>query len=492
MFPPCGRRKHILQEEGGGKMYGRNELIARHIKMKTGKLRTRKQVSSHIQVLARRKAKSEVHVPGSSNGVSPSPSSIGSGGQPQSASSLKQEEQMQQLQMQLSQHHHHQQQHHHHHPHQQHQQQHHHHLGQHQSAASATAAAAVAALCHPAATGATVPGLYPTSAGGADLWTDRPIVTQKIRLVEFSAFIEHRLPPANKRYFLSGSQSGSSSNGSPPSSSGCYSSSQQSSQQAFNPQSPFLDQPVNHHQHQHHPHHRLYPTAAQDQLTPITSGASRHNYVQIDYRHPQTFFARHYLQSSSSMLESIDIKQIQDKFPGFVGQDGYMQRGLSDAFYLVKFWADLGAGSGDGDNTLHISSQMDDQNSCFGFSSQFETIDMHKSLTCSTKACSYGFQVVEKVEKIYGSFNQVNGRYSYNLDRSPMCEFMIQFIKKLRQLPMITQMNSVLENFTVLQVIENDTLPVPEVLLCLAYVFEVNSSEQKNGPSYHVYKLTKD
>jgi len=45
-----------------------------------------------------------------------------------------------------------------------------------------------------------------------------------------------------------------------------------------------------------------------------------------------------------------------------------------------------------------------------------------------------------------------NGRYVYRIHRSPMCEYMINFILKLKQLPEKYMMNSVLENFTVLQV----------------------------------------
>ncbi|XP_057559983.1 transcriptional enhancer factor TEF-3 isoform X6 [Hippopotamus amphibius kiboko] len=173
-------------------------------------------------------------------------------------------------------------------------------------------------------------------------------------------------------------------------------------------------------------------------------------------------------------LEAVDIRQIYDKFPEKKGGlKELFERGPSNAFFLVKFWADL-------------NTNIEDEGSSFyGVSSQYESPE-NMTITCSTKVCSFGKQVVEKVETEYARYE--NGHYSYRIHRSPLCEYMINFIHKLKHLPEKYMMNSVLENFTILQVVTNrDT---QETLLCIAYVFEVSASE--HGAQHHIYRLVKE
>lgn len=388
IYPPCGRRKIILSDEG--KMYGRNELIARYIKLRTGKTRTRKQVSSHIQVLARRKSReiqsklkamnmdqvakdkalqsmaamssaqlisataiqNKLGMPSISQTPFPptggSPDFFqfwpGGPGQPRTTQDVKPFSQP-------------------------------------------------PYPLQPAAPPPPVPGYNATPSSlspTGPAWQGRSIGTPKLRLVEFMAFME-----------------------------------QQGEPDAYN----------------------------------------KHLYVHISQSNPSY---------SDSLLESVDVRQIYDKFPEKKGglKELY-EKGPPNAFFLVKFWADL--------NT----SIQDEPGVFYGVSSQYESPE-NMTITCSSKVCSFGKQVVEKVETEYARFE--NGRFLYRIHRSPMCEYLINFIHKLKQLPEKYMMNSVLENFTILQVVTNrDT---QELLLCIAYVFEVSTSE--HGAQHHIYRLVKD
>ena len=93
-----------------------------------------------------------------------------------------------------------------------------------------------------------------------------------------------------------------------------------------------------------------------------------------------------------------------------------------------------------------------EMNTCFLTLKYFSSYESTENMTiqCSTKVCSFGKQVVEKVETEYARFE--GGRFVYKLHRSPMCEYMINFILKLKHLPETYMKNSVLENFTILQV----------------------------------------
>ncbi|XP_062930984.1 transcriptional enhancer factor TEF-3 [Cynocephalus volans] len=378
IYPPCGRRKIILSDEG--KMYGRNELIARYIKLRTGKTRTRKQVSSHIQVLARRKAR-EI--------------------QAKLKDQAAKDKALQSMAAMSS-----------------------------AQIISASAFHSKMALArgpgHPAVSGfwqgalsgqagtshdvkpfsqqtytvqpaLPLPGFEspagPTpspSAPPAPPWQGRSVASSKLWMLEFSAFLEQQQDP-----------------------------------DTYN----------------------------------------KHLFVHIGQSSPSY---------SDPYLEAVDIRQIYDKFPEKKGGlKELFERGPSNAFFLVKFWADL--------NT----NIEDEGTSFYGVSSQYESPE-NMIITCSTKVCSFGKQVVEKVETEYARYE--NGHYSYRIHRSPLCEYMINFIHKLKHLPEKYMMNSVLENFTILQVVTNrDT---QETLLCIAYVFEVSASE--HGAQHHIYRLVKE
>nr|XP_011743759.1 transcriptional enhancer factor TEF-3 isoform X2 [Macaca nemestrina] len=378
IYPPCGRRKIILSDEG--KMYGRNELIARYIKLRTGKTRTRKQVSSHIQVLARRKAR-EI--------------------QAKLKDQAAKDKALQSMAAMSS-----------------------------AQIISATAFHSSMALARgpsrPAVSGfwqGALPGQAGTShdvkpfsqqtyavqpplplpgfespagpapspsAPPAPPWQGRSVASSKLWMLEFSAFLEQQQDP-----------------------------------DTYN----------------------------------------KHLFVHIGQSSPSY---------SDPYLEAVDIRQIYDKFPEKKGGlKELFERGPSNAFFLVKFWADL-------------NTNIEDEGSSFyGVSSQYESPE-NMIITCSTKVCSFGKQVVEKVETEYARYE--NGHYSYRIHRSPLCEYMINFIHKLKHLPEKYMMNSVLENFTILQVVTNrDT---QETLLCIAYVFEVSASE--HGAQHHIYRLVKE
>ncbi|XP_035238464.1 transcriptional enhancer factor TEF-5 isoform X4 [Anguilla rostrata] len=385
IYPPCGRRKIILSDEG--KMYGRNELIARYIKLRTGKTRTRKQVSSHLQVLARRKSREiqsklkamnldqaskdkalqnmaalssaqivsasvmKSQLPPLPQPPYPPPARFWPGpipGQPGPSQDIK-------------------------------------------PFAQTPYPNLTGPIPTPISTYEPLPTPLPPAATAVPVWQDRTIASSKLRMLEYSAFME----------------------------------------------------------------------VQRDQDT-----YSKHLFVHIGQTNPSY---------SDPLLEAVDIRQIYDKFPEKKGglKELY-EKGPQNAFFLVKFWADLNS-----------SGMQDGPGSFYGVSSQYSSTE-NMTITVSTKVCSFGKQVVEKVETEYARME--GGRCVYRIHRSPMCEYMINFIHKLKHLPEKYMMNSVLENFTILQVVTNrDT---QETLLCIAFVFEVSTSE--HGAQYHVYRLVKD
>ncbi|XP_061760491.1 transcriptional enhancer factor TEF-5 isoform X3 [Nerophis ophidion] len=375
IYPPCGRRKIILSDEG--KMYGRNELIARYIKLRTGKTRTRKQVSSHIQVLARKRVREyqasikAMNLDQVSKDKALQTVANLSSAQIVSASVMKSQASFPPpVRFWPG-----------------------HVPGQpgHSQDIKPFAQPPYTTLATPVPAPISYEPLPPPrpAAIAAPVWQDRTIASAKLRLLEYSASMETQKD------------------------------------------------------------REMY----------------KHLFVHIGPSNPSY---------SDPVLESIDVRQIYDKFSEKKGglKELY-EKGPHNAFFLVKFWADLSSDLEEGSNAF------------YGVSSQYSGTE-NITISVSTKVCSFGKQVVEKVETEYAHLE--GGKYVFRIHRSPMCEYMINFIHKLKHLPEKYMMNSVLENFTILQVVSNRE--TQETLLCIAFVFEVSTSE--HGAQYHVYRLVND
>ncbi|XP_036281633.1 transcriptional enhancer factor TEF-4 isoform X3 [Pipistrellus kuhlii] len=339
IYPPCGRRKIILSDEG--KMYGRNELIARYIKLRTGKTRTRKQVSSHIQVLARRKSRE-----------------IQSKLKALNVDQVSKDKAFQTMAT--------------------------------MSSAQLISAPSLQAKLGPA--GPQTSELFQFWSGGSGT----PWNVPDVKPFSQTPFSLSLTPPSTD---LPGYE--------PP--------------QALSP--PALPPPA--------PSPPAWQAralgTARLQLVEFSAFVEPPDAVDSYQRHLFVHISQHCPSPGAPPLESVDVRQIYDKFPEKKGglRELY-DRGPPHAFFLVKFWTER--------------AQLED------------------------------------------------GRFVYRLLRSPMCEYLVNFLHKLRQLPERYMMNSVLENFTILQVVTNrDT---QELLLCTAYVFEVSTSER--GAQHHIYRLVRD
>jgi len=390
IYPPCGRRKIILSDEG--KMFGRNELISRYIKMRTGKSRTRKQVSSHIQVLAKRKSKELQSL--------------------FKDSSLK--EQHRPFVM-----------------------------NQHYSSLR-----------------------------------DPTVSSQIITDTNSSYYAPHRnpvslfSPPSNLNMTPTSSSSPfkPTSNLSPYSSSTAMNIWQSTSTpyvdiKTFSPSSSNVTD--------------LIPSASTiSSLTTRFISTNRIKLVEFAgyIESKRDIDSRHYLlhisqEAATDMKpERIKVSQIIDLFPML---KELHDKGPHDAFYVVKVWVNM--------------NYLENVANTYHYSSCFESSEDNLNISVTTKACSFGKTVVEKIENGSTKYNDVYGKCIYRSADTNMCTFMIDFIKKLKTGNYGRDvMNAVLEHLGVLQtVVSKDT---GELLLSVAYIFEISESSL-GGPQSAAYRL---
>ncbi|KAL5258456.1 hypothetical protein ACHWQZ_G009081 [Mnemiopsis leidyi] len=430
-YPPCGRRKIILTDEG--KMYGRNELIARYIREKTGKSRTRKQVSSHIQVLARKKSKEIQQQSKDSDARNQILQRYSSMSSAQIVNEDLKEKAIKRSRDSPP--------------------------GSGLYYHKSDVPIKTECKTSPGNLSGQPPGI-PTSG-----LNNMPFIKSEDGKLDFVHQIMNTTQASLNGYFPTSLQN-----------------------VAFPPRtlSSIVDGSFGiTRTTRPHPHVGSMETS---RTSPATGAAATAPELRLKmlkfngYMERTDRSWRHYFidlntetDFSDPNMERIDIEKIHDKFREFPSGEGSLKElfeaGPSSAFFLVKFWVDL--------NMPNSDPKASDI--FYGHDNKYESKEkLH--IKVSTKACSFGKGVVEKLQSV--SPVAVDGRLIYDVEKSPLCEYMVSFIYKLKDLPDTKLMNNVLENFTVLQHVTD--METSETLLCVACVFEVSETSQSQ---YSIYRL---
>ncbi|XP_003741468.1 transcriptional enhancer factor TEF-3-like [Galendromus occidentalis] len=381
LYPIRGQRRSMVDE--GGKRYGRNELIARHIKYRTGKIRTRKQVSSHVQVLARRETRE--------NRVR--------------SEALR--------------------------------------------AIIAESAPSKPKAARLEATTSLEPGLTGVVADANASTSKRDPIGELLSSDANPSQAKSELPDAPEKELSA--PSASITRASPPYYE--YSTRISSTSLELNRFSMYvLYQATNR-------------TGEGDGVGESSSCLTTKCHLFSNIK-PS-------VHDASWPLEAIQVREVSDKFPG--GEEGLEDlyySGPPDAFFVIKCWMDLNTGNIPADRA------------CYRVASIFKS-PFRDTIMCSTRVCSFGQVVVDRLQAVNPSLSKDSLHYTYTV-RSTMSECVINFIERLRRLPDKDRMDSVLENFTVLQVISKE-FP-RKTLLCMAYMFEVSRSV--HGSRHRIYRLS--
>nr|CAD2122289.1 unnamed protein product [Meloidogyne enterolobii] len=484
IYPPCGRRKIILSDEG--KMYGRNELIARYIKLRCGKSRTRKQVSSHIQVLARKKQREEhsriktqrdntlpeTNANSSSASTTSSVSnnhttaSVSATILPSSNNSPQQQKQIKKAESEDL-------------------------IIGHSLPSSNSLnilpsspnnnnnqiqniSLAVAASQQPLANLITSINRDQIASVQAQVARAASAISQQNwpSLIVTNNNNNQHLMAGAQLYMAASSNPCSSVVASIPAAFVSNGNCQLNTNSSSSEQIIFTTTPSSAFTCATTINTKMTTIASPNLiLNGFTAYIEEQNLIKNRERREEMMEEEGQQRIELFRINSIKIStNLQELF----------KRGPSDAFFLAKCWANM---------NFEIN---DEQNALFAVDSYYESNFGRFDIIVSTKVCSFGNEVVEKVE-IYSPIEEdedikpSSQLWHFRLEKSPMCEYMVRFISELKKLQEPSLMNSVLENFTILQIVSNKQSE--ETLMVIAFIFEVREDGEDEIYT-NIYRLT--